>query len=196
MLKVGLTGGAGSGKSTATHFFAELGAPTLDADLAARDVTAAGSPALDAIKEHFGSSFILEDGSLNRKALGSLIFGDADQKKWLEQLLHPLIRDNLKARIAELDAPYCIIEIQLLAEAEGIDYIDRACVVDATDENRIARLKSSRHLSDEDIQKIFASQCSRDVRLAIADDIIDNNQNLDHLKQQVQALHECYSQSK
>lgn len=192
MLRIGLTGGIGSGKSTVAELFASHGIDIIDADLIAHQITAKNSPALDAIIEHFGNSMVDKEGQLNRRALRDIVFNNTNERRWLEQLLHPLIRNEMKKQIAASRSPYCICVIPLLAESKGIDYIDRALVIDCSIETQIARAKSRDNASDENIQAIIHSQSKQTERLAIADDVIKNEGSLELLKKQVDALHERY----
>jgi len=193
MLKIGLTGGIASGKSTVAELFAELGAPIIDCDLIARELTQTGSLALNKISKHFGAGILHPDGALNRRALRDLVFQNPVEKHWLEQLLHPLIRQNIREQLAQLKAPYCLIVIPLLSESEGIDFVDRVCVVDCPPELQLQRLQERDQCSLAAAQQLLKAQHSREERLKIADDLIHNEGNLDSLRAQVQKLSLQYS---
>ena len=192
MLKVGLTGGICSGKTTVSEIFARLGVPIIDMDVIARQVVEPGSPALAEITETFGPDVLNPDGSLNRQRLRQRIFdSDADRKK-LEAILHPRIRAETERRVAELDASYCIIVIPLLAETGQQSLVDRILVVDVPESLQIERLVARDHISIAEAQKILNSQASREDRLHIADDVIHNEGDLASLEEQVRQLHARY----
>lgn len=189
---VGLTGGIGSGKSAASDAFAALGVPVIDADVVAREVVAPGTPALAEIEAYFGAAVISSDGSLNRAALRQLVFNDTDKKQWLNKLLHPAIRQQMQAKIAQVHYAYCILAVPLLVENNLIGMTDRVVVVDCPPQMQIDRA-SARDNSDADtIKKIMAAQADRQTRLAAADDVIDNSGSLAQLQQQVATLHAQY----
>ncbi len=192
MLRIGLTGGIGSGKSTVSALFATLGVPVLDCDVIARELTQGGAPAYQAILDHFGPDILCLDNSLDRRKLRELIFNNPAQKQWLEKLLHPLIRQEIKTRLASLDAPYALIVVPLLSEAQGIDYIDRTCVVDCSEDLQRQRLQARDPSSAGIVEAMLQSQHSREQRLQRADDVIKNEGDLQNLKTQVEALHHKY----
>ena len=194
MLKVGLTGGIGSGKSSATKIFASFNAPVIDADVIAHQLSQPNQPALKEIVHCFGDEIINADGLLNRGKLRAVVFSDAKKKQQLESLLHPLVYAEIAAQISQLNAVYCIIAIPLLIETYNINQIklDRILVVDCPVELQIERVKNRNPLSDTQIQAIIAAQTSRQQRLAVADDIIDNSKSATHLAEQVKKLHNSY----
>ncbi|MGJ0514592.1 MAG: dephospho-CoA kinase [Methylomicrobium sp.] len=192
MLKVGLTGGIGCGKTTVSDLFAGLGVPVLDADQAARELTDKGQPALARIREEFGEQILNSDGSLNRLQLKKLIFADAKQKQKLEAILHPLIIAALNAKIEQLNAPYCILSIPLLFETKMETAVDRILVVDCPVELQIERVSKRDKLDINIIQAIIASQISRDYRRKHADDLLDTSQTDNPLAEQVKKLHNLY----
>lgn len=195
MLVIGLTGGIGSGKSVVADLFAERDIPIIDADMIAREVTQSGSPALADIAEHFGSSVIQEDGTLNRTALRDKIFADADERIWLENLLHPLILQRIDEIIRSLKTPYCIVVIPLLFETGTQTLIDRTLLVDAPETEQVARVSRRDHVSIEHVQAIMQTQTTREQRRALADDVIVNDGSLADLEAQVDTLHEKYSKA-
>ena len=192
MLKVGLTGGIGSGKSTVSGLFADFRIPIIDADLIARQLVEPGQPALARIRSVFGQRVINPDGSLNRSALRTIVFTDDKLKKKLESILHPLICKRIQAEAGKLNAPYCILSIPLLFETGMTHLVDRILVVDCPIETQFARVKHRDRLDDETIRAIIASQVSREFRLTRADDLIDNSQANSQLAQQVKKLHNLY----
>lgn len=191
-LRIGLTGGIGSGKSTVANFFQKLGVPVIDADQIAHEITEPNQPALKKIVMHFGEDILDNNEALRRAALRKIIFENPHEKVWLEKLLHPLIRKKMKEAIDRCHYPYCILVIPLLAESKGITFIDRVLVVDAPMDLQIQRAKQRDDVSDKAIKAIIDSQCDHHERLAIADDIINNDADLTTLQNKVQQLHQKY----
>jgi dephospho-CoA kinase len=192
MLRIGLTGGIGCGKSTAARLFSQLGVPVLDADQIAHQLVTIGQPALQQITRAFGVDIINPDGSLNRAKLREQIFAEPSQKATLEAILHPLVYQTLRAETAKLNTPYCLICIPLLFETGITDFIDRIVVIDCPVATQIARVKSRDRLSDAHIQAVIASQVSREFRIAHTDDLVDNSDNNDRLAEQIKKLHNLY----
>lgn len=201
MLIIGLTGGIGSGKSTVARLFADKGIPVLDADVIARNLTEAGQPALTAIAEHFGMQVITKDGALDRAKLRAIIFEQANERQWLERLLHPLIREKITQQLALLSAsdnkaPYCIVVIPLLLETEAYPFIDRILVVDAPEHLQISRVSTRDNTLAANAKNIVSTQINREERLKKADDIIINDGSLADLTPQVDNLHKQYAKKK
>jgi len=192
MYIVGLTGGIGSGKSAVAARFRARGILVVDADQAARAVVEPGTPALAAIAEHFGAGVIQADGTLDRAALRRLVFDDAAERRWLEQLLHPRIGEWLRARLAEAPGPYAILESPLLFEGTQHRMVQRSLLVDVPEEVQVARAAARDGNSPEQIRAIMAAQLSREERRARADDCIDNSGPPEALDAQVEALHRRY----
>ncbi len=192
MLRVGLTGGIASGKSTVGRLFTELGVPLIDADQVARDVVQPGEPALDAIAEHFGQASLTPEGTLNRPWLRQVIFADPAEKTWLEQLLHPLIFERIRTWLATQTAPYCILESPLLLEGNQKSLVDRVLVVDVPEPLQLERAMARDGSPPETLKAIMAAQSPRSFRLQHADDIILNDRSLEDLKHDVQTLHNHY----
>jgi len=190
---VGLTGGIGSGKTTVANIFAKHGIDIIDADIIARDVVAIGSPALKAIATHFGANFIQTDGSLNRALLRSKVFSSENDKHWLNELLHPLIRENTVEQLQSSKSQYCLLVAPLLIENNLTSLVDRVLVVDVTEAVQINRTTKRDQNSSAQVQAIIASQINRTDRLKAADDIIENNdQSFDALESAVLKLHLSY----
>ncbi len=192
MLKIGLTGGIGCGKSTVAKIFAELNIPVLDADEIAHSLVEKGQPALTQIRLAFGPEILNPDGSLNRKSLRERVFSDLKQKQKLESILHPLIYQTLQAELEQLIAPYCIISIPLLFEADMAHLVDRILVIDCPVQTQIERVKLRDKLTLERIRSIIDAQVSRTFRNAQADDLINNSGDDYGLAEQVKKLHNLY----
>jgi len=192
MLIVGLTGGIGSGKSEVAKQFAKLNIEIIDCDEVAREIVAPGQHTLGLIIEHFGEDMLLEGGELNRRDLGELIFHNEEERKWLEDLLHPLIRDKIKTRLKKISSPYCVVVVPLLVESGKIDYVNHILVVDAPDDLRKKRAMKRDNLTAEHAEKIMQSQASREERLEAADEVIENDAGIDKLEKQVKDLHQRY----
>ena len=191
-LRVGLTGGIASGKSVVADMFAALGAVIIDTDVIAREVVQPGQPALDEIRELFGPGVIEEDGTLDRREIRKRIFEDEPLRKQLEAILHPRIRDETFRQATEPGGSYQLIVVPLLAESPLRDYVDRILVVDCAEETQVARLLERDAETVEQAQRILAAQASREERLRIADDVIDNDRSLEETRAQVEALHRVY----
>ena len=189
---IGLTGGIGSGKTTVTNHFKLLGAGIIDADEVSRSITANGQPAIELLEKTFGENILSEKGVLNRDKLRQLVFSDADKKRQLEELLHPLIREKMCQLAASENKPYLIFSIPLLIEGKQQGAFDRILVVDAPIDLRTKWIKQRSALDDEQIQQIINSQASTAERVKFAHDIIENNDTLDHLYAQIEQLHASY----
>lgn len=194
MLKVGLTGGIGSGKTTVAKIFAKLNVPVIDADEIAHRLVEKGQPALAQIRQEFGPDILSQDGSLDRKKLGERIFSDPEQKQKqkLESILHPLIYKTIQSEVERLNAPYCIICIPLLFETGMAHFVDRVLVIDCPVEMQIERVKTRDNLTIERIQSVINSQISREFRKEKADDLIDSTVPDYRLAEQVKKLHNSY----
>ena len=192
MLIVGLTGGVGSGKSTAADMFAHRGIPVVDTDVIAHDLVQANAPAFNEIVAAFGQDILLEDGQLDRKRLRTLVFSQAEKRTCLERILHPRIRAEVRRQLALLDNEYCVVVIPLLFETAGYDFLDRILVVDTAEDTQLSRAASRDGVNREEVMAIIKSQVSRAVRIEGADDVIQNNGDIAMLESQVAALHEKY----
>ncbi|BBS85591.1 dephospho-CoA kinase [Aeromonas media] len=193
MYVVAITGGIGSGKTTIANQFAALGIEVVDADLIAREVVAPGTPALAAIVNHFGAEMLTEQGLLDRRALRERIFSDPAAKSWLNALLHPIIRSEMLRQCAAVSSPYCLLVVPLLVENRLTELADRVLLIDVDEAIQIERTCRRDGVSREQAQAILASQASRSERLAMADDVLDNQSGTtETIRARILALHETY----
>lgn len=192
MLRIGLTGGIGSGKTVVSKRFQQLGVPIIDTDEIAHALTTPNSVALSEVVREFGAQ-IVRDGELDRNALRKRIFNDPVARRNLEAILHPRIRDEVNRRMKTLDAPYCLIVVPLMVETGFQDLVDRVLVVEAPAEKRLRWLAARNGLSRADIQQIFSAQASDTERAAIADDLIRNDGDVAKLVRRVDDLHRRYT---
>jgi dephospho-CoA kinase len=187
-----LLGGIGSGKTAVSDIFKSLGVTVVDADVAQRTVVKLGQPALEKIAEHFGRNILLEDGNLNRPALRKIVFSSPEERGWLEKLLHPLIFHHLQKELAAADSEYALLVSPLLIETGQARLTQRILVVDASDEVRIKRTVERDGNDEAQVRAIMAAQADRETRLSRADDVINNEKDVDHLKIEVEKLHQLY----
>mgnify|MGYP002277826505 CR=1 FL=1 len=193
MLRIGLTGGIGSGKSSAAEIFSELGITVIDADEIAHRLTGPGQPVLRAITRHFGENILNNDGSLNRQALRELVFSDNGKRRELEDIMHPVILAEMKKQTAALEDPYCILMIPLLIETAQQATVDRILVVDCPEDRQIQRVLQRDDMTEKQARSILDTQATREKRLEMADDVLYNNtDNKETLKEQVCQLHRKY----
>ncbi|MCH7636880.1 MAG: dephospho-CoA kinase [Proteobacteria bacterium] len=190
-MRIGLTGGIASGKSTVAELFSGLGVPVIDTDIIAREVVLPGQPALAEIRDAFGDA-VFEDGILNRAAMRQQIFADNDARRRLEAILHPRIRQETVQQANASGGDYQLIVVPLLTESPLRDYVDRILVVDCDEETQIERLLARDAETEDQARRILATQASRDERLAIADDVIHNDTSIEATSSQVSALHDTY----
>ncbi|MBD3896060.1 dephospho-CoA kinase [Halomonas sp. ML-15] len=194
-LCIGVTGGIASGKSSVARAFAEFGIPWVDADDLAREVVEPGEPALDEIAERFGPRVLQDDGRLDRRALREIVFANPDERRWLESVTHPRIRERLNARLTEMaagPAPYHLLVSPLLFESGQAELVDRRLVIDVPEAQQIARTAARDGVDEAQARAIVAAQMPRRERLALADDILDNGGDLDALHQGVADLDRYY----
>lgn len=192
-LIIGLTGGIGSGKTTVATFFADLGVDVVDTDAIAHELTLPQGAAISAIREAFGEKYMTDEGALDRKEIRQLVFSDNNSRRKLEAILHPLIRTEVIRRIALFCGPYGMIVVPLLLETSGYSRIvRRILVVDSTEDAQLARTVARTGLDEQVVRGIMAAQLSRAERLQQADDVIVNDFDISHLKQQVDVLHNKY----
>lgn len=191
---VGLTGGIASGKTTVSDHFGALGVTIIDADIIARQVVAVGTPALKAIQDHFGNQAILDNGQLNREWLRNTIFAHNESKQWLNELMHPIIREEMLLQCRQASSIYCILSVPLLIENNLNALVDRILVVDVDPKVQLARAMIRDGSQQSIIEGIIHSQCDRQTRLAAAHNVIDNSKGLHQLNSQIAKLHEQYIQ--
>lgn len=192
-LRIGLTGGIASGKSTAAQRFGELGVPVLDADESARAVVAPGQPGLAAVVEKFGAGVLTAEGALDRRALRNLIFADAGLRRELGLILHPLIRADMEQKAAVAVGDYLVLAIPLLIEQpREPGRVDRILVVDVDAALQLERVMARDSSSRSEAQAILSAQATRAARLAAADDVLVNSGTVEELRRGVDVLHERY----
>ena len=191
---LGLTGGIGAGKTLVSNHFASLGIEIVDADVIARDVVAIGSDGLNAIVKHFGNAILLDDGSLNRAKLRDIIFAEPEQKNWLNNLLHPLIRQNITAQLNAATSPYVVLSAPLLFENKLDALCNHTLLVDVPVEVQLERTAARDSVSTEQVKSIIAAQMSREDKQQKADSIIDNHRDIDSVLIDVEELHHAFLQ--
>jgi dephospho-CoA kinase len=191
-LRIGLTGGIASGKSTVADMFADLGVPVIDTDVIAREVVEPGQPALAEVREAFGDGVIAADGTLDRAAMRAIVFGDDAARRRLEAILHPRIGAATRAQADAAGGDYQVIVVPLLVGSSLRAFVDRVLVVDCDEGTQVARLLARDAESEDQARRILAAQSSRAERLAIADDVIVNDAGLEETRSQVLALHRRY----
>ena len=190
---VGLTGGIGSGKSLVADQFAELGVAVIDTDLIAHQLTGVGGEAMPAIREIFGDSFLTSEGALNRAAMRAHVFSDPSARKQLESILHPMIATQTRAQAASATGEYLMFVVPLLTESgQWKNRVDRVLVVDCPESLQLSRVMQRNQLSADAVRAIMATQATRAARLAIADDVIVNDDAPVAVNDAVLRLHELY----
>ncbi|MFP4099413.1 dephospho-CoA kinase [Coleofasciculus sp.] len=188
MLKriIGLTGGIGTGKTTVSNYLADTyQLPILDADIYARDAVQPGSPVLNRIITRYGSDVQLADRTLNRKRLGEIVFPNPKERQWLEQQIHPYVRDRIESQLNILESPTVVVVIPLLFEANMTDLVTEIWVVRCSEEQQIRRIQERDRLSLEQAQSRLNSQLPLAEKVARADVVLDNSSTRDSLLQQV-----------
>ncbi|WP_116368607.1 dephospho-CoA kinase [Parahaliea mediterranea] len=188
-LVVGITGGIGSGKSALTRYLEGQGITVVDADVVARQVVEPGTPALAAIAERFGADILQGDGSLDRAALRAIVFADPDQRRWLEQLTHPLIGAEIQRQLAASTAAYTVLSSPLLLEGSQALLVDKVVVVDVPVEVQVQRTMARDSNDEAQVRRIIAAQMDRDARRAKADFVVDNSGTLEDLQARAAQLH-------
>ncbi len=193
-LIIGLTGGIGSGKSAAADFFSELGITIIDADIAARKVVEPGQPALDQLIKHYGREILLSPAKqvLDRNKLRSIIFSNPSERKWLNNLLHPLIRNYMDSKVTEASSFYIIKVIPLLVESEQPFGVDRILVIDVSEDVQIDRVSNRDNITHDEALKIIQTQASREDRIIKSNDIINNDSTIEELEKSVKNMHNKY----
>src|ERR1700722_4584146 len=191
-LRIGLTGGIASGKSTVAQRFTELRVLVIDADVSARAVVAPGTPGLARVIERFGPGVLAQSGELDRRALRDLVFSNPGARRDLESILHPLIRADMERSADQAVGPYVVMAIPLLIEGGPSDRVDRILVVDVDEVVQLRRVMERDGCTAEQARAILASQAARAARLAAADDVLLNTGTVSELRQAVDRLHERY----
>lgn len=190
---VGVTGGIGSGKTTAVKLFEDLGASVVDTDALAHALTRPHGAAMQAIRDRFGAAYVLPDGSLDRAAMRSLVFEDPAARNDLEAILHPMIGERARAAVAGATGPYVLLVVPLLVERGSYrGLVDRVLVIDAQEAQQIERVRRRSGLSQAQVRAIMGTQVTRAERLAAADDVIRNDGSEADLADQVATLHARY----
>jgi dephospho-CoA kinase len=191
-LRIGLTGGIASGKSTVAQRFLELGVPVIDADESSRFVVAAGQPGWAEVTQRFGTGILTAGGELDRRALRNMVFADSERRRELEAILHPLIRADMERRASAAVGPYLVLAIPLLVEGGPSHRIDRILVVDLPEDVQLERVMNRDGGTMEQARAILAAQASRASRIQAADDVLLNSGTVSELRQAVDGLHERY----
>ena len=192
VFRVGLTGGIASGKTTVADMFGALGAVLIDTDIIAREVVMPGTSGLDAVVAVFGNQVLTGDGALDRPALRRIVFADPDKRRELEAIVHPLIREETARQMNAAGGPYQVVIVPLLVESPTRYAVDRILVVDCEESVQLERLLQRDTDSEEQARNIIRTQASREERLSIADDVVDNGASLDETRDRVEKLHHRY----
>jgi dephospho-CoA kinase len=196
---VGISGGVGSGKTTVTDLFAKYAIKVIDADVIAREIVEPGTPALKAIIDKFGQSVLdssggSSSGTLDRAKLRTLVFNNSEVKNWLNQLLHPAIREQMLLQTKQAESAYCLLSVPLLVENKLYQHVDRVVIVDVHEQTQLQRTLLRDKTNEQQIRAIMRAQATRQQRLAVADDVIDNNGKADDLTEKITQLHKHYLQ--
>ena len=194
-LKIGLTGGVASGKTTVSDFFKGLGIPVIDADVISHEVTQPDGSAFEEIISSFGSSILDENGLIDRKKMRAIIFDDASKKEMLERIIHPKVREEMFNSASQSNDHYLIVSVPLLVETGMNEMMDRTLVVDCSEETQIERLMHRDKITLGEAKSILRNQTNRSTRLKAADDLIVNEKNvtLNELEKEVLELNKRYS---
>ena len=191
MVRIGLTGGIASGKSTVSQVLRELGAVVIDADALAREVVERGTPGLAAVVEEFGPGLLTPDGDLDRSAMGRLVFGDEDARRRLEGIIHPLVYQRITELEAEAPADAVVVhDIPLLTENDRAGDFDAVIVVDVPEEVQVERMVRDRGWTVDDARSRIRAQATREQRRAVATHVIDNSGSLEQLRSRVEAVYD------
>ena len=195
MLVIGVTGGIGSGKSLAVQYLHKKnGVTVVDADQIARELLSSPGPALQAIGDHFGPDILQADGSLNRARLRTIIFAGGDQRRWLEQLLHPMVRESQQQQLQSCTGgPYAILVSPLLLESGHHTLVDRIVLIDVAEQIQVTRTMGRDGVSRAEAERVIEAQMSRRERLSRVDDVVDNSKTPEHLYRQLDRLHALYA---
>ncbi len=189
---VGLTGNIASGKTTAAKIFSSFGIQVLNADQISKELTVKNMPAYEQIVKHYGTDVLLENGELNRKRLREIIFSQPNERQWLENLLHPLIRTQLEHLANSCTTPYCVIEIPLLLNKNNYPYLNKILALIAPKNLQVARVMERDQCSEAQALAILSTQPDDNARVKIADDVIINDSRLGALRHNLETLHHKY----
>ena len=192
MLRVALTGGIGSGKTTVSDYFRKLGVPVIDADETSHEVTQSGQAAVQKIADVFGNSVLDSDGNLDRAAFRNIVVGDLESRKQLESILHPEIRQRMNKTASRTQSPYCLFSIPLLIETSQHTSYDRVLVVEASEDRRRSWIQARSGLTQNEITAILSAQVSDQQRRHAADDLLINDGGIDDLHARIERLHQTY----
>ena len=197
-IKIGLTGGIASGKTTVSDFFKQFGTKVIDADVISHQVTKPDGTAFQEIISSFGSSVLDENGLIDRKKMRKIIFDDANKKEMLERIIHPKVREEMFNLASQSNDHYLIVSVPLLVETGMNEMMDRTLVVDCSEETQIERLMHRDKITLGEAKSILKNQTNRSTRLKAADDLIVNEKNvtLNELEKEVLELNKCYSKLK
>ncbi|MCH9756711.1 MAG: dephospho-CoA kinase [Gammaproteobacteria bacterium] len=187
-----LTGTIASGKSTAAAFFKQQDIEIISADIIARELTEPNTPALATLAAHFGPGILTSNGALNRQALRQIIMQHPDERRWLEAYLHPQIRTSIETALAAINSPYAVIEIPLLTRREDFPYLNHVLLLEIDETLQIERLMARDNCTKDEAKKMIQMQPDKTIRRALADDVIQNDGNPEHLTKTLKALHERY----
>ncbi|MCZ6802454.1 MAG: dephospho-CoA kinase [Proteobacteria bacterium] len=191
-LRIALTGGIGSGKSTVASKFMGLGVPVIDTDIISRNIVKPGEPCLKIIINEFGNQLLTIEGILDRHKLRNIIFNDKKARIKLEKILYPVIYQKINEQISTIDYQYCLIVIPLLVETQAMDHFDRILLVDIPEHLQVKRAAERDNISPQNVQNIIRTQANRTQRLKYANDIIDNSVKIEELNETVNILHNKY----
>ncbi|MBL4762571.1 MAG: dephospho-CoA kinase [Gammaproteobacteria bacterium] len=192
MFVVGLTGGIGSGKTTVANLFANFDVPVIDTDLISRELVTPEQAALKNITSHFGQDILKDNGELDRQKLSGIIFNHEDQRLWLEDLLHPLIREAATEKIKSLSSNYCLLVIPLLFEKNLKAWVDHTLTIDCSVNEQIRRVMARDNTNEAAATRIIQTQLTNKERISRANDAIANHDDIAQLKHQVSDLHAKY----
>ena len=192
MLRIALTGGIGSGKTTASDYYRKLGVPVIDADETSHEVTQSGQETVQKIVDVFGNSVLDSNGNLDRAALRNIVFGDPESRKQLESILHPEIRQRMNKTASRIQSPYCLFSIPLLIETSQHTSYDRVLVVETSEDRRRAWIQARSDLTQNEITAILSAQVSDEQRRHAADDLLMNDGGIDDLHARIERLHQTY----
>lgn len=190
--RVGLTGGVASGKTTVSQLFSELGATIIDADVIARRLLEKDTVCYKQVIQLFGDTIIFADGEIDRAMLRDRVFNDATAKHQLEKVLHPEVRKQMLVAAEKCETAYCIFVVPLLVEADMLDLVDRVLVIDTAEKTQLQRLIQRDKLTESQAQNMLNNQATRQQRIQVANDLIDNQNDINSLRQKVEQLHSFY----